>query len=865
MSSSPAPRRFTLIAIALAALVAPLLTTTPSVAADDTLARDSMSRTVASGWGASLDGGRYAVVPTRAGAVSRGTATLTVAGAGRSARALLPSVATAANVVSRIDVRLPRLPKSGSTVYASHLVRATSTSGYAARVIVRSNGRADLEIARSAGMSFTTLARTALPFRVKAGESVRIRAAVSGAGRTVTVSASAWRASATQPATWMLRTADTSASRVRAAGSVGAFVYASGAGAVMPVSFDNLSSRRTSAAPAPSPVPTPKPTPKPTATATPKPTPKPTATATPKPTPTPTATAEPSPTGQGAVRVDYPGKRGDVGAAAPGTLAYPVPAGAIFVAPSGKDSAPGTKSQPVKTIERAVELAKNYGTVVLRKGTYHQSVFVIPRTGITIQPYPNEEVWLDGAEVVSGWQQSGSVWVKSGWTTFFDSSPTYAKGKPDGTQPGWQWLDPKKPMAAHPDQIWIDGKPLTQVGSRSAVTAGTFYVDRSGKALVIGSNPSGKKVEASTLSKALTIRATDAEIRGIGIRRYATSVPEMGTVTADQPRITLTDVTIRDNATTGFYTWASNVTLTRVTVANNGLLGAGASQSDGLTVKGMLSVNNNSQGFNRAPVSGALKVTRARGIQVTDSSFIDNKGQGPWFDESVYDLTFTDNDVSGNTGYGLVVELSDKAVIANNLVAGSGKAGILIANSGNAAVWNNTLSDNASGSVYITQDERRASNTSLPGHDPRRPNPDPTVPWTVRNVVVSNNVISEAQGDCVVCVNDWSREFTGAKMVTESGGNVYHRSRASDTSNFAQWAQAGNGNQRHASFSAYVSATGRDKTSRAVDGAAVLSSDLRLLSTMRSAQSSNASPVPAAVAAKSALTAGAKVIGAQSR
>ena len=334
------------------------------------------------------------------------------------------------------------------------------------------------------------------------------------------------------------------------------------------------------------------------------------------------------------------------------------------------------------------------------------------------------------------------MWVRSNWTKFFDSSPTYAKGAPDGTQPGWQWLDPAKPMAAHPDQLWVDGVQLTQVGSRAAVTAGTFYVDQAAQQLVLGTNPAGRKVEASTLAKALTVRSTDSEIRGIGVRRYATSVHMMGSVTVDMPRNTLTDVTIRDNATTGFYTWALNVTLNRVSVINNGLLGAGASQADGLKITGLLSEKNNSQGFNRAPVSGALKVTRARGIKVTDSSFVSNAGQGPWFDESVYDITFTDNDVVGTGGYGLVIELSEKAVVANNLFANSGKAGIMLTNSGNTAIWNNTFSGNARGSIYIAQDARRASNQSTPGHDPRQPFPDPTMSWIVRGTVVMNNVVN---------------------------------------------------------------------------------------------------------------------------
>lgn len=862
MTRTRAPRsRFALPFVAASALLASMLVAPAASAADQTAIRDTMTRTVSSGWGTATSKHGYSVTPKSAGKVKSGVATLTAPGPKRSAYAYAKGLSKT-DLVSQVEIRLPRLPASGSTAYISHLVRATTTSGYAARLVV-SKESATVELARMNGMTATVVARKKLPFAVKAGKSVVLRVSVKGAGGKVSLAASAWRKGDAPPSSSLIKFSDTSKSRVTSPGTVGALVYASGKGAVIPIAFDNLRAvaSKTVAAPAP------KPTPKPTATATPKPTPKPTATATAKPAPEPTVAPAPieDATAAKSVVVNYPGKRGDVGAATPGTVTYPVPAGALFVAPNGSDSNPGTKDRPLKSIGLATERAKDGGTVVLRGGTYHQSVFVYPRKGLTIQPYLNERVWLDGAKAVTGWTASGSVWVKSNWTTFFDASPTYTKGAPDGTQPGWQWLNPARPMAAHPDQLWIDGAALTQVGTRSAVKAGTFFVDRSAKQLVIGSNPTGKTVEASMLSKALTIRSTDGEIRGIGVRRYATSVPEKGAVTADMPGIRLTDVTIIDNATTGFFTWAANVRLERVTLARNGLLGAGAYQADGLRVRGVLATGNNSEGFNRAPVSGAFKVTRSRGVTFSKNAFVYNAGQGPWFDESVYDITFTDNDLYGNEGYGLVIELSDKAVVANNLVAKSGMPGVFITNSGNISVWNNTLTGNANGGIYVTQDYRRASDTTLPGHDNRRPKPDPTMPWIVRNVTIGNNVVDTVKGDCVVCVNDWSKEFSGAQMISFTEGNLYHRPSASSTTHFAQWANAKNGTVRYATMSAWVSATGRGKTSKAVEGASVLGSDLRLTANIAGTQSQIATPIPTAVAAVSHLTAGARVVGMQGR
>ena len=157
-----------------------------------------------------------------------------------------------------------------------------------------------------------------------------------------------------------------------------------------------------------------------------------------------------------------------------------------------------------------------------------------------------------------------------GWTTKLDSSPTYTKGAPDYTQADWRFVNPERPMAAHPDQIWVAGAQLREVGTAAQVKEGTFFVDDAAKRLVIGTNPAGKPVEASTLTQALSIRSAGTAIRGIGVRRYATSVPEMGTVIAAAADVSLTDVTIRDNSTTGFYSWSPRTKLTRVSLIGNG-------------------------------------------------------------------------------------------------------------------------------------------------------------------------------------------------------------------------------------------------------------------------------------------------------
>ena len=253
-----------------------------------------------------------------------------------------------------------------------------------------------------------------------------------------------------------------------------------------------------------------------------------------------------------------------------GQASYPVPGGAVHVAPWGVDTNPGSSAAPVRTGARGVAIAPNGGTVVLRGGIYRESVVVDRR--VTIQNAPGEAVWLDGSAPVGGWVRTGNGWRRDGWTTRFDHSPSYTRGAPDGT--GYmQFLNPSYPMAAHPDQVWIDGVPQAQIGSLSQLSPGEFYLDEGSSQLHLGSDPNGHNVDASVLPKALSVRAAGVIIRGIGIRRYAPSIWMVAGVTLEQPSARVEHVVIEDMATTGISALREDIVMDHVTVTGSGMLG----------------------------------------------------------------------------------------------------------------------------------------------------------------------------------------------------------------------------------------------------------------------------------------------------
>ncbi|MFN8049482.1 MAG: right-handed parallel beta-helix repeat-containing protein [Ancrocorticia sp.] len=787
-------------------------------AAKNVLAADTMNRSVSEGWGSATTGGKYTSSAKKIGSVSGGRAILVSPAPGRTATMTLDDV-KAQDVVSSIDVSLPTLPASGSKVYITHFARGTNGTSYGVMLMVESTGKSYVILQRK-NDSDETKFKTAAGPQLKAGQAVTLELSIEGT-KSVKLGAKAWKAGTKAPTAMMVAATDTAADRITKAGPVGVSVYASASGKVTPVTFDNLATNSIQATPTPKPTPTP----------------------TPKPTPTPSPSVK-VPGGGTISTPNYTGRRLQSGSAQLSSLNYPIPSSAVYVAPNGSDSNKGTKASPFKTISAATKAAKANGTVVVRGGVYHESVLVYPHDGLTVQAYPKETVWLDGSEQVTGWSKSGNVWVKSNWTTFFDNSPTYKKGAPDSTVESWQWVNPSYPMASYPDQIWVDNIPLKQVGSRSAVTAGTFYVDRSAKQLVMGTDPTNKRVDVSTLSEAMSVRATNSVIRGIGVRRYATSVPQMGAVSTYFNGVTLENMMIVDNATTGLFVGAKNVTVRNVTLRNNGLLGMGANNADNLKVESLFSEKNNSQRFNRAPVSGAMKITRSRQISVTGSSFINNYGQGPWFDESVYNITFADNDSVNNEGNGVVFELSDTVKAVNNLIMDNSLKGMLVSCTGNVEIWNNTFVGN-NGSLDVVQDERRASNLSAAGHDKRQPLPDPTMPWITKNVTLVNNVFSQSKGEAVIRVNDWSKEFKSTDLLSKSEGNLFHT--ASSSLPIATWYPDAKKWTVYKTFAAYQSATGRDSSSTAVVGTSPLTVQFNLTSSYKS-RASKALPITTTIA-----------------
>lgn len=133
----------------------------------------------------------------------------------------------------------------------------------------------------------------------------------------------------------------------------------------------------------------------------------------------------------------------------------------FHVAVNGDDSNPGTRAAPLRTIQRAADLAQPGDTVTVHEGVYRERVNP-PRGGesdtkrIVYQAAPGEKVVIKGSEVIKGWVHvQDDVWKVVLPNTFFGDNNPYRELLRGG------WFDPKD-REHHTGAVYLNGQWLDE-------------------------------------------------------------------------------------------------------------------------------------------------------------------------------------------------------------------------------------------------------------------------------------------------------------------------------------------------------------------------------------------------------------------
>lgn len=136
----------------------------------------------------------------------------------------------------------------------------------------------------------------------------------------------------------------------------------------------------------------------------------------------------------------------------------------FHVATSGKDTNSGSASSPLRTIQRAAELAQPGDVITVHEGVYRERVNP-PRGGlsdgqrITYQAAPGEHVEIKGSEVVTGWTKAAAgVWKVTLPAAFFGSFNPY------GDLIRGAWFQPKG-RKHHTGAVYLNGNWLAEAAT----------------------------------------------------------------------------------------------------------------------------------------------------------------------------------------------------------------------------------------------------------------------------------------------------------------------------------------------------------------------------------------------------------------
>jgi hypothetical protein len=136
----------------------------------------------------------------------------------------------------------------------------------------------------------------------------------------------------------------------------------------------------------------------------------------------------------------------------------------IHVAVTGRDTNPGTRAAPLRSIQQAAELAQPGDTVTVHAGIYRERVNP-PRGGtseamrIVYRAAPGEHVEIRGSEVVTGWEHvRGSVWKSEVPNRMFGSF------NPFSDVIHGDWFDPRG-RVHHTGAVYLNGEWLAEAAS----------------------------------------------------------------------------------------------------------------------------------------------------------------------------------------------------------------------------------------------------------------------------------------------------------------------------------------------------------------------------------------------------------------
>jgi len=444
------------------------------------------------------------------------------------------------------------------------------------------------------------------------------------------------------------------------------------------------------------------------------------------------------------------------------SVAIPLQAATLYVAPDGDDTQPGTREEPLKTISAAAEIAMPGDVVYVLEGVYRERV-APPRSGkpgkpITYRGEPGKRVFVKGSEVWEpDWKVHGQgvFSAKPEESLFNDRSPEYldhhnpfkvilasTPWSRAGRKEEERGFGGDEDLVYTCGQLFVDGKPFREVPFRDELKARCWYYEPSDGDIFVHF---GEKSPADCLVELTTRRRIFApQERGLGHivvegfifehcgNQYPTNYwrideyAQKGAVGTEAGR----NWTIRRNIVRYAKTCAidagavdrhsapetvRNNLIEQNYVIDNGSAGILSNGSQNLVIRDNVILRNNRLHFlgPKRWEQGGIKCHNLRDGLIEHNYVAENfDTYGIWLDNQFPDSRISRNVVYQNGRAGIFLEMSDyefdMLLVDNNIVIGNKENAVYIHDASGATFVHNLLANtqDATGfgqAIYILQ------------------------------------------------------------------------------------------------------------------------------------------------------------------
>lgn len=380
----------------------------------------------------------------------------------------------------------------------------------------------------------------------------------------------------------------------------------------------------------------------------------------------------------------------------------------------------GLRAGPVEattcteSLQARIDATISGGTVTAEPCIYREQITI--DKPLTLVGQPGSEI--RGSDVWRGWKQRrDGLWIST------RSVPTLPQDEPD------VFCMPDTFRCKLPEQVFIDGQPLTQVRALPR-KANQFFVDGQRK-VILKRNPTGRTAEVATRQHWVlgTTSADDVTIQGWTMKHAGTEARGAALMNRRElhevggARWTVKDSILSD---------AHSAIISLLNAPDHEIVGNKILRGGMLGIKGagpgsIIRSNEiaygNTERYCYDSVCGIGATGGAKfALDVRDTVFDqnvvhDNFGKGVHYDLGCSDNTISNNRIYDNARVGLHMELCYSGTMFGNTVFGNGYAtpeknagtGIMVTSSENIEVYDNVVAYNPSGIVVQTR--------SRPGHE----------------------------------------------------------------------------------------------------------------------------------------------------